>query len=183
MWLRRTVPDVAGSAIGGGGGATTGRRTFQIRLRAVDGGSVRAAAGGPAGRRGGVVQARGQPEAARGAKSHEPRRDSSPEWQIQASGGRLQRGVEAAAGRRDHHHEPAQTGGDSRVTSAGHAAAASTRTCGNERVYDTTPRKDPPPPTRRISRSPHVTPIFLPIFVCNPLTGTPTSPGRRTRGH
>lgn len=65
-----------------------------------------------------MVQARGYLEAARGAKSHKPRSDSSPEREIQASGGCLQRGVEAATGRCDHHHEPAQIGGHSRVTSS-----------------------------------------------------------------
>lgn len=181
MWLRRTVPDVAGSAIGGGGGATTRRRTFQIRLRAVDGGGVRAAASGPSGRRGGMVQARGQPEAARGAKSHEPRRDSSPEWQIQASGGRLQRGVEAAAGRRDHHHEPAQTGGDSRVTSR-----VTRPPLGPERV-ETSVCTIRPTQERSTIDSPYFPtprhPDLPPDIRLYPLTGTPTSPGRRTRGH
>lgn len=43
----RAVPDLAGTFIGGGRGAAPRGRTFQIRLRAGDGGGVRAAPGGP----------------------------------------------------------------------------------------------------------------------------------------
>ena len=94
-----------------------------------------------------MVQARGHLEAARGAKSHKSRRDSSPEREIQASGGCLQRGVEAAARRCDDHHEPTQIGGHSRVTSSRDRGEHPTEKQVCVR-YD--PRKDPLP-TRRIS--------------------------------
>lgn len=102
-----------------------------------------------------MVQARGEAEAARGEEPHEPGRDPPPEREIQAGGCGVQRGVEAAAGRRDHHHEPAQIGGDPRVTTP-------------PRRHATTPRRD-----EHHGISPPDLPPDIRLY---PSTGAPTPP-------
>lgn len=125
-----------------------------------------------------MVQARGEAEAARGAQPHEPGRDPPPEREIQAGGGRVQRGVEAAAGRRDHHHEPAQIGGDPRVTSHRNG----TRRDDDEPTRRRTPPPQPPQsPLPTITDSPYPPthprhPDLPPDIRLYPSTGAPTSP-------
>lgn len=124
-----------------------------------------------------MVQARGEAEAARGAQPHEPGRDPPPEREIQAGGGRVQRGVEAAAGRRDHHHEPAQIGGDPRVTSHRNG----TRRDDDEPTRRRTPSPQPQSPLPTITDSPYPPthprhPDLPPDIRLYPSTGAPTSP-------